>query len=614
MREIDEKSFSIINFYERRARRLFPALGFMLATTTVASIFFLIPEDLVDFSKSAVYALFFLANIFFYQNIGYFNEAAQLKPLLHTWSLGIEEQFYLIFPFFMLIFYTRVSKTVFMIILGTVVAISFASGLFLSGTSAGFYLPVTRMWELGIGSLLALTYGSISIRNKRIADSIGALGLAMIVFIYARADSNDPWPGLLALISCLGAAAVIISGSNSQSLTSRVLASSPLVGIGRISYSLYLWHWPVIVFANYGRFEETPLYGKALLVSISFLLAYLSWRWVEEPMRKKPWLILRSSLYKLVLTPLAATLCVLIILIHFDGLPDRVNDEDRARWTASLSENNYRHSHCHHVTVERVQIQDLCVRGHDDSAPTFVLVGDSHANSISPAVFEAATQLGLAGYQFTGPGFSPTVGRARIGNIRRQQIFDERNDAFLEFLSDKPHIKTIYITGWWHRYATGISYREGDAIWQDEDCNSHLGLKCNMSSLKRSLSRLVKKFPDRSFIFLDDVPTGWALHPNSYYRASFRGLLENQAAILSIDQARKQFDSYAPLLTALADGNSNTFFMPFIFDRICEDSGCPIHTEEGDLIFIDGDHLSITGAMMLADEMLKVMRTREVLQ
>lgn len=249
MREVAEKSFSIINFYERRIRRLFPAFAFMLATTTAVSVFFLTPNDLVEFAESAVYALFFLANIFFYQNIGYFNEAAQLKPLLHTWSLGIEEQFYLIFPFFMLIFYKRFSKATFLAILGSVIGASFGLGLFLSGTSAGFYLPMTRMWQLGIGAFLAIIYSNINLRDKRIADMIGTLGLAMIVFIYLRASSSDAWPGFLALISCFGAAAIIISGSNSQSVTRRILALPPplselvgyltrcICGTGRLLFS-----------------------------------------------------------------------------------------------------------------------------------------------------------------------------------------------------------------------------------------------------------------------------------------------------------------------------------------------------------------------------------------
>lgn len=608
VREIEGGQFSILNFYERRVRRLFPALVFMLATTTAASAFFLIPKDLLEYAESAVYALFFLSNIFFYQNIGYFNEAADLKPLLHTWSLGIEEQFYLFFPFFMVLFYTRLSKSFFIILLVSLVGLSFGLGVFLSGTSAGFYLPITRMWELGVGALLAIIYGHINLKDRRIANMVGALGLAMIIAIYMRASSSDAWPGLLALVSCFGAAAVIISGSNSKSITSSILALPPLTGIGRISYSLYLWHWPIIVFANYGRFEEISFYGKVLLVLFSFSMAYFSWRWIEMPVREHPRFKSSAALYKSLLAPLAGTLFALLVFIHLDGLPGRVKAEDRAQWTASHSEREQRYQRCHQVTPERIRNQDLCVRGFEGSAPTFVLVGDSHANALAPAIFDAAARLGMSGYQFTGSGFAPTVGRVRIGNVRRQPILDKRIDAFVEFLSDKPNIKMIYLTGWWHRYATGISYRSNNGIWQDEACNSNLGLDCNKGSLQRSLTRLVRQFPDRRFIFLDDVPTGWALHPNSYYRASFRGLLDSQRAILPISEAQTQYMNYAPILEKLAENNTNSKFMPFIFDNLCDDSGCKMHGGSGELIFGDGDHLSEFGAMLLAKDMRRVMK------
>jgi len=607
VRDIKEGKFSILNFYERRVRRLFPALIFMLASTSVASLFFLIPGDLLEYAQSAIYALLFLANIFFYQNIGYFNEAAELKPLLHTWSLGIEEQFYLFFPFFMIIFYTNFSKSVWIILLVSLVTVSFGLGVFLAGTSAGFYLPITRMWELGIGALLAVAHSNIKLTDRRTADLIGILGLSMIVAIYWRASSSDPWPGFLALVSCLGAAAVIISGSNARSITAKLLSAPPLVGLGRISYSLYLWHWPIIVFAKYGRFEEIPFFGKALLVLASFAMAYISWRWIEEPVRRHRRFESRIVLYTSVLTPIAATFTALLFFIHLDGLPGRVKEEDRDRWTASVSVREQTYDNCHWVTLKRVQNRDLCVRGHHDAAPTFVLVGDSHARALAPAVFDAASQLGVSGYQFTGPGFAPTVGRVRIGKLRRKPIPDERIEAFLEFLSENPNIQTIYLTGWWHRYATGISYREADAIWQDDDCNFGLGRECNELSFQRSLTRLVENFPDRRFIFLDDVPTGWALHPNSYFRASFRGLLDNQNAILPISNARSQYISYAPFLEDLAENYPNTSFMPFIFNRLCDNFGCQMHGKSGELIFIDGDHLSEFGAMLLANDMRRVM-------
>lgn len=607
IREIDEGNFSIFNFWERRIRRLIPALLFMLTLTTAASVCFLIPKDLIEYARSAIYALFFLANIFFYQNIGYFNEAAELKPLLHTWSLGIEEQFYLFFPLLITVFYNRVSSNFWMIILACLVGMSFLLGILFSGTAAGFYLPITRVWEMGIGALLAANYRKFQLESKMLADAVGVFGCALIVAVFFLASPADPWPGLLALVSCIGAAAVIISGSNSSSITSRIFSQPPFVGIGRISYSLYLWHWPIIVFANYGQFEELTFWTKSLLLIGSFFMAYLSWRWVEEPVRRHRYCSSRISLYKYIFIIISLLLSVQLIIIYWNGLPGRVNVEKGQQWIASVSEEILQYKHCHQVTPERVSKRDLCVRGFDGVEPTFVLVGDSHANSLAPAVFDAADRLGLAGYQFTGAGFVPTLGRVRIGNITAASIADRRIDAFVDFLSNNPAVRTVYVTGWWHRYATGISYRGADAQWRDENCHSDLGKVCNEGSLHRSLTRLLTEFPDRRFIFLDDVPTGWALHPDSYFRASFRGLADNQNAILPIAIAEAQYMSYSPILESLALSQQNANFLPFITNRLCNQNGCSMLGEEGDLIFKDGDHLSEYGAMLLANDMFRIM-------
>ena len=210
--EIEQQRFSIVRFYERRARRLLPALFAVITFATISSVILLIPEDLASYSESAVYTSFFAANFFFYSEMGYFNEAAELKPLLHAWSLGIEEQFYFVVPVTLVIFKRFLPKGVWVTALSLGVLSSFLLGIWLAGHPAGFYLPMTRAWELGIGMLLAIAVNALPAQNRVIAEIVSVSGVFLILVTYLLASNETLWPGTAALAPCLGAAAISFGG------------------------------------------------------------------------------------------------------------------------------------------------------------------------------------------------------------------------------------------------------------------------------------------------------------------------------------------------------------------------------------------------------------------
>ena len=260
--EIDESRFSIVRFYERRIRRIFPALFLVIIVTSIASAIILLPNDLKRYAKSVVAADWFFSNFEFWREAGYFDVDAHQKPLLHTWSLAVEEQFYLIFPPFLLLAARYLRRRYLLIIMPIfVLSLTFSIWAVYAKPSLAFYLTPSRMWEIMLGAWLALIPWEA---GKRFIPPSGyglltLLGIGMIAYGVFTFSANTPFPGAMALLPCGGAALVIFGGQNHPSMVSRLLATGPLVFVGKISYSLYLWHWPLIVLAAYPFAGETPL-------------------------------------------------------------------------------------------------------------------------------------------------------------------------------------------------------------------------------------------------------------------------------------------------------------------------------------------------------------------
>ncbi|NNU42853.1 acyltransferase family protein [Ramlibacter montanisoli] len=266
----------LLRFYERRARRILPALMVVLAATTAAASVLLMPLDLAAYGRSMIATLVFASNFHFWSEVGYFDEPAALKPLLHTWSLGVEEQFYILFPLF-LMFAIKARRS--LVVVGMAATLSFiADAWFVTRSPAlAFYWCPFRAWELMLGACLAMARLPAA-RSWEAAAGFLLIGIA--VFGYSEAT---PFPGFAALLPCAGAALLLHAGG--------MQAASPLrwgaaVFIGRISFSLYLWHWPVIVFYRY-LWGEPDAASIFLLAGLTVALSTLTYIFVEEPVRTR---------------------------------------------------------------------------------------------------------------------------------------------------------------------------------------------------------------------------------------------------------------------------------------------------------------------------------------
>jgi len=286
-------TFSLLNFYERRARRILPALFLVMATCIPLALWWLPPPDMREFAQSLIAVSAFVSNIAFWLESGYFGTAAEYKPLLHTWSLAIEEQFYLLFPAFLLITYWLGRKWV----LWTLFAVAIASLLAAQWGSArmpeaAFFLLPARGWELLIGALLAFYAQNEQHQPKQRSlppawhNAAACLGLILItcsIFLY---DSQTRFPGFTALVPTIGTALVILFATG-KTIVGQALSFRPLVGIGLISYSAYLWHQPIFAFVRHRNPDGVEPYVFCLLAGFSMALAFLSWRFVERPTRDR---------------------------------------------------------------------------------------------------------------------------------------------------------------------------------------------------------------------------------------------------------------------------------------------------------------------------------------
>ncbi|MHA6334525.1 acyltransferase family protein [Qipengyuania sp. CAU 1752] len=425
----DTGSVSILKFYQRRLRRIGPSLLTVLVTTTLVSLLLIFPFQFTSYLESLLASLSFVSNIYFWTQSGYFAAQSSTVPLLHTWSLAVEEQFYIIVPLLILIFARRMRQltTVIWLIAATSLALSiWQSGL---RPGASFYLLPTRMWELVTGTIVA----QLVLSRNRFLDLLpptlwAASGLLLIGLSLFLIDESMAFPGAVALLPCIGTAMVIIAGRDNVPAISMALSSRPVLHIGLISYSLYLWHWPVIVFWRFLFPDNDGWQYSAAVIALSYVLAALTWKFVELPTRSS-----KTSLKKIVLSLAAgatAMVSVAAVGLVTAGLPVRFADSV-VRYAAAANDLIKVPGNC------RFGMQE-CQLG-KEGRYTKALIGDSHAGALSRAfdtVWAERGQTGLLLHQNACPsllGYRPE-GRSAIFADR---CLDRNTDGFRKLAGDR---------------------------------------------------------------------------------------------------------------------------------------------------------------------------------
>lgn len=404
--DVKRNRYSITDFYRRRIIRIFPALFLLIFVCSVLSCIVMLPSELVRFAKSLGAAAISGSNVLFYSESGYFEPAAKIKPLLHTWSLAIEEQFYIVWPL-VLAPLTRHCPRAVPWVAGVIVGVSLAISAWMLyfDPSGAYYLLPSRAWELAIGALLA-TLPRFYTPNW-LRQVLATCALAAILYAIRSFSEVTPFPGFAALIPCVGAA-ILISVGSSGSWVSAALSCRPMVFIGQISYSLYLWHWPIIVFASIGLFLPQTSFVKAVELLLGLAMAVLSTRYVERPFRQ------HSSKWstKQVLfggaMAMAFALAFSGALLITKGLPQRFTADEQAvaSFEAMDGDALYRRGTCFAVGAKMAFDFVNCLKPASDRA-NLMLIGDSHAAHYWPGISQYRGKINIE--QATHTGCKPVL-------------------------------------------------------------------------------------------------------------------------------------------------------------------------------------------------------------
>jgi peptidoglycan/LPS O-acetylase OafA/YrhL len=602
-RDIDAGRFSIARFYARRARRILPALYLVLAGTMALGVLVLLPGEVRSLGKMTVATCLFVSNVMFWRESGYFDAGAEMNPLLMTWSLGVEEQFYLIWPLALAAAARHRRGARWLVGLGGAASLAVAVIQVARSPDAAFFLAPGRAWELLLGAALAVRGSSrpgLDGRGRlRDAASWGGLGLVLgAVFLFG---GETPFPGAAALLPCLGTALLIWAGEGAW-VNRRVLSRRPLVFIGLISYSLYLWHWPLISLARQARGGElgTPL--ALVLVALSLGLAYASWRFVEQPFRRgasaRPTRILAGF------GAATAALCgVATLLFETRGLPRGATPVAAAAEAARLDVNPMRAA-CHRDPASEEELDGRCVV----SGPSGTLValwGDSHADALAPGVLWWARQQGQGFVQLTASSCPPLPGVHPVGR-RVPSGCEGFNERALAFIASEPRISVVVAAARWAYYTeNGPFGRESGApVYLEDGTTPEQTREHGRSVFRGGLEALVERVAatGKRLAIVSEIPEVGVHVPDCLLRRELLPALQALAGPgpscgAPAEQVAGRLRFVEAELEALAMRHPSLLVLP-PFAVLCGSGEC-LTRGAGEVLYVDDNHLSSAGAVFL---------------
>jgi len=388
LREMEEIQFTFIGFYDRRARRILPVLFLVMFATLPFAWRSMLSDPFKDYAQSILSSTLFTSNFLFWMEGDYGNQAGEFKPFIHTWSLSIEEQFYVFFPIVLLWCVKLAKKYITLIfIVGILISLVLAEGTIFNPNTK-FYLLHTRLWELLAGALLAkFSFSNSKIKSSYLYMLMPFVGLSLIIYAAISFGPATNHPGLITLIPVVGSMLIIQFGGKDDWI-SRILSTKAFVGVGLISYSLYLWHYPIFAFSRIMSTTEITDIDKFKYIILSFVLAMISWRFVEQPFRNKK-TFPRKKLFSILFIS-SAVFVIFGSWGHFsNGYPDRLPAFFRHIDKMPKPFLVINGKNCRDIINFSNPVKDACVLGGSASGRNWVLVGDSHMSFIQSAMWEA---------------------------------------------------------------------------------------------------------------------------------------------------------------------------------------------------------------------------------
>ncbi|MBJ7574397.1 acyltransferase family protein [Luteimonas sp. MC1828] len=584
--EIKRGEFTLGRFYERRARRIFPALFVVLLATMIASLWILLPSDLAWLGKASIATILFVSNVLYLLKSGYFDANSDFNPLLHTWSLGVEEQFYLGLPLMMLLvgrFWARGLGKVFAIC----ALVSFIACVVVQPLNfkATFFLSPFRAWELLLGSLLGI--GAIpSIKYAAARNGIAIVALCSLVGAVALMGEGIDFPGWKVAIPVLATALLLHVGASGGSRVSAALSWKPLVFIGLISYSLYLWHWPLLVLAKY-RAGMEPLSSAASLVLlvVTFLLAVASYYLVERPFRKSGRGSANITQPKVFLTSIlagAALVAIGLSLVSENGFPVRVAgvvaELDRAR-SAEIP-----FAKCHRVLPGK---DTDCGIGTYGGQKRALIWGDSHALAWAPGLDEALKAHQWAGALAVEHACAPLIG---LSNPRNRKC-SGFNDGVVDWIeANRPD--RVYLIAHWPAWSNS----EGGYDLVDTASGSTGNEHIFAPALGRTIEGIRPYV--KEIVVVGPTPGAVDALPYKLAMARWKRLAVPDEAPIQLyrDISENFWRAVQPYAADVVAFNPESWF--------CNLEHCR-YIDDGRLLYRDSDHLSVAGALFAASQLEK---------
>lgn len=619
--EVHEGTFTLAKFYERRARRILPSLFLVMAASSMAGWWLLSPAHMEGFSRSLIAVSTFASNILFWQESGYWGTDNELKPLLHTWSLGVEEQYYFVFPI-LLIFVSRFGAAVLKTVVFALVVLSLAvSELLLVShhASASFFLLPSRFWELGLGALSAILLLDVQFlkRLQRFSemqrDVIGAIGLTLIFLSVFFLDESSRFPGVTAAPSVVGTVLVIVFVSRGT-LTGSLLSSKIPVSLGLASYSAYLWHQPLFAFSRHFSVARPSTIVMLTLIALTILLAHLSLRYVEAPFRNKQ-KVSRKSIYLLSFTGSVSLFAFGIGGYISDGFAD-IRGLGGVQHLEGARERIVLPKICSNKSVGDGG-PGLCVLK-ESSGKQAVLFGDSHARSLAEQASSQFGELDVGLQLIQKPACPPVLEVYRADQTDPLSCVDHNRRSYA-YLIENEDIEYVILTARWSLGLAGQRFdnQEGGV---ERGSKPHLDLMDgdellyhreydHVNELKLAYTKSINLLVEagKTVILIYPVPeAGWNV-PDYLIRSLYldRGALENP--LLGSTSFKVFTDRNSDAIDALDDvvgyGNVIRIKPAKLFCNIDSSERCITHLD-GSSLFRDDDHLSDLGAAIVVKEIV----------
>lgn len=592
LKELERGQFSLVNFYERRARRILPALFLVMFVCVPFAWLFLSASEYKKFSNSLEATALFFSNFFFWRQSGYFDSEAELKPLLHTWSLAVEEQYYLLFPVFLMLFW-RLGKQWLLVALGSLFVVSLVAAIVISNinSSFAFFLLPTRVWELLLGAFVALYTSSANQRDFGMVtrEVWGWLGLAAICYAVFSFSKETPFPGFNALLPTIGTALVVLFATQ-RTLVGRFIGNQFFVGVGLISYSAYLWHQPLFAFARHASLADPGQSVFLLLSLFTFVIAYFSWRYVELPFRSAQ-RYTTPQVFKFAAIGTIMFVLIGVIGDRNEGFPGPDN-------------------------AKKLSGQKLVERN-------FVVLGDSHGGHLIPGL-ESITTGYVEGLVSRGCIPFRDVDRYDM-RFRPGECAKTMNSWLDKVITEDPQAY-IVISSMGPVYLDGVPFKGKDVarvtglgVELITDRSIRDRYKVFEIGLRQTLLEL-SKLRNATLVFALDVPElGIDNGCSSASKVLNLGFVEIGDLVSVGDPqlcfvSRKEYDERTAAYRKLVRKVVSEFPMVLLFDPadvFCDQKVCKGYDPEFGFLYWDHDHLSEAGSRLYAEGLVRFLMLQQ---